>query len=122
MGSEINRRDAIKRAMAIGVVAIPSASVLTACATSSGGDSDKKKPAPAGTKSAANPLGVKNGAPLEAFVFKGGFGDDYIKAAEAQYNKTSTPRPWPRRTSSSTSPRCWTPRPSTIRRRRSATS
>ncbi|MFI0938081.1 N-acetylglucosamine/diacetylchitobiose ABC transporter substrate-binding protein [Streptomyces sp. NPDC021020] len=88
MGSEINRRDAIKRAMAIGVVAIPSASVLTACATSSGGDSDKKKPAPAGTKSAANPLGVKNGAPLEAFVFKGGFGDDYIKAAEAQYNKT----------------------------------
>jgi N-acetylglucosamine transport system substrate-binding protein len=88
MGSEINRRDAIKRAMAIGAVAIPSASVLTACATSSGGDKKKDKPAPSGTKSAANPLGVKNGTPLEAFVFKGGFGDDYIKAAEAQYDKT----------------------------------
>lgn len=86
MGSEINRRDALKRAMAVGLVAIPSASVLTACATSSGGD--KNKPVATGTKSAANPLGVKNGAPLEAFVFKGGFGDDYIKSAEAVYNST----------------------------------
>lgn len=86
MGSEINRRDALKRAMAVGLVAIPSASVLTACATSSGGD--KNKPVATGTKSAANPLGVKNGAPLEAFVFKGGFGDDYIKSAETVYNTT----------------------------------
>lgn len=86
MGSEFNRRDAIKRAMAIGVVAIPSASLLSACATSSGGD--KNKPVATGTKSAANPLAVKKGAPLEAFVFKGGFGDDYIKSAEAVYNTT----------------------------------
>lgn len=87
MGSEINRRDAIKRAMAIGAVAIPSASMLTACASSSGGDK-KDKPVATATKSASNPLGVKNGAPLEAFVFKGGFGDDYVKAAEAVYDKT----------------------------------
>jgi N-acetylglucosamine transport system substrate-binding protein len=87
MGSEFNRRDALKRAMAIGLVAVPSASLLTACATSDSGDKPSK-PAETGTKSATNPLGVKKGAPLEAFIFKGGFGDDYVKAAEASYNTT----------------------------------
>lgn len=84
MGSEINRRDAIKRAMAIGVVAIPSASLLSACASDSG--SKPTKAAPTGAKTASNPLGVKKGAPLEAFIFKGGFGDSYVKAAETVYN------------------------------------
>ncbi len=84
MGSEINRRDAIKRAMAIGVVAIPSASLLSACASDSG--SKPTKAAPTGAKTASNPLGVKKGAPLEAFIFKGGFGDGYVKAAETVYN------------------------------------
>ncbi|MEW1865211.1 N-acetylglucosamine/diacetylchitobiose ABC transporter substrate-binding protein [Streptomyces sp. NBC_00669] len=85
MGSEINRRDAIKRAVAIGVVAVPSASLLSACA-SSGGGSDKPKADPTGAKTANNPLGVKKGTPLEAFIFKGGFGDSYVKAAETVYN------------------------------------
>ncbi|WP_329137532.1 N-acetylglucosamine/diacetylchitobiose ABC transporter substrate-binding protein [Streptomyces sp. NBC_01476] len=85
MGSELNRRDALKRAMAIGLVAIPSASLLSACASDSGGDKPAKA-APTGAKSANNPLGVKKGAPLEAFIFKGGFGDDYVKAAESVYN------------------------------------
>lgn len=88
MGSEFNRRDALKRAMAIGVVAIPSASLLSACASSGSDDSKKDKPAPEAAKSATNPLGVKKGAPLEAFIFKGGFGDDYVKAAETDYNTT----------------------------------
>ena len=29
---------------------------------------------------------MKKGAPLEAFIFKGGFGDSYVKAAETVYN------------------------------------
>ncbi|WP_433893287.1 N-acetylglucosamine/diacetylchitobiose ABC transporter substrate-binding protein [Streptomyces sp. CA-111067] len=87
MGSEFNRRDALKRAMAIGVVAIPSSTLLAACA-SSGGDDKPAKAAPTGATSASNPLGVKKGTPLEAFIFKGGFGDAYVKAAEADYNTT----------------------------------
>ncbi|HEY5834070.1 N-acetylglucosamine/diacetylchitobiose ABC transporter substrate-binding protein [Streptomyces sp.] len=86
MGSEINRRDALKRAMAVGLVAVPASSLLTACASSGGGT--KSKPTPTGSKSAANPLGVQQGAPLEAFIFKGGFGDEYVKSAEAVYNTT----------------------------------
>lgn len=85
MGSEINRRDALKRAMAIGLLAVPATSLLSACASSDSGDSTKK-PSSQGTKSADNPLGVNKGTALEAFVFKGGFGDDYIKSAEADYN------------------------------------
>ncbi|MFE9122033.1 N-acetylglucosamine/diacetylchitobiose ABC transporter substrate-binding protein [Streptomyces sp. NPDC007172] len=85
MGSEINRRDALKRAMAIGLLAVPATSLLSACASSDGGDTTKK-PSSQGTKSADNPLGVNKGTALEAFVFKGGFGDDYIKSAEADYN------------------------------------
>lgn len=86
MGSELNRRDLVKRAMAVGLVAVPSASFLTACASDSGDKTDKPKET--GTVSAKNPLGVKEGAPLEAFIFKGGFGDDYVKNAETDYNTT----------------------------------
>ncbi|MCM2425614.1 N-acetylglucosamine/diacetylchitobiose ABC transporter substrate-binding protein [Streptomyces sp. RKAG337] len=86
MGSELNRRDLVKRAMAVGLVAVPSASFLTACASDSGDKTDKPKET--GTVSAKNPLGVKEGAPLEAFIFKGGFGDDYVKNAETAYNTT----------------------------------
>jgi N-acetylglucosamine transport system substrate-binding protein len=86
MGSDINRRDLIKRAMAVGLVAAPSAALLSACATS-GGSSDNST-APAGKTSATNPLGVKKGVALEAFIFKGGFGDDYVKNAEKDYKAT----------------------------------
>lgn len=86
MGSDINRRDLIKRAAAVGLVAAPTATFLTSCATSGGGEAKDKKQK--GQTSARNPMGVKEGAPLEAFIFKGGFGDQYVKDAEAQYKKT----------------------------------
>ncbi|MGG2459371.1 N-acetylglucosamine/diacetylchitobiose ABC transporter substrate-binding protein [Streptomyces sp. RGM 3693] len=85
--SEVNRRDLVKRAAALGILAVPAMGALTSCATGGGGGSDdgtKNK----GATSAKNPLGVKNGAPLEAFIFKGGLGDQYAKDAEADYNKT----------------------------------
>ncbi|WEB39894.1 N-acetylglucosamine/diacetylchitobiose ABC transporter substrate-binding protein [Streptomyces yunnanensis] len=85
--SEVGRRDLVKRAAALGILAVPAVGTLTSCATGGGGGSDdgiKNK----GTTSAKNPLGVKNGAPLEAFIFKGGLGDQYAKDAEADYNKT----------------------------------
>ncbi|WP_043266672.1 N-acetylglucosamine/diacetylchitobiose ABC transporter substrate-binding protein [Streptomyces sp. CT34] len=84
--SEVNRRDLVKRAAALGILAVPAMGALSSCATGGGGGSDdgtKNK----GATSARNPLGVKNGAPLEAFIFKGGLGDQYAKDAEADYQK-----------------------------------
>src|SRR5690606_2175829 len=73
MGSDINRRDLIKRAAAVGLVTAPAAAFLTSCA-SGGGGKDKAKE---GKKSADNPFGVAEDAPLDVVIFKGGYGDDY---------------------------------------------
>jgi N-acetylglucosamine transport system substrate-binding protein len=56
-------------ALAVG----PGSAFLTACAT--GGDDDEE--AETGEKSAENPLGVPEDAPLEIYIFNGGFGDAY---------------------------------------------
>ncbi|TVL92814.1 N-acetylglucosamine/diacetylchitobiose ABC transporter substrate-binding protein [Streptomyces sp. SAJ15] len=82
------RRQLIKRSAALGLIAAPGMGLLSACATG-GGDDDADKPKqPEGKVSAKNPLGVKEGAPLEAFIFKGGLGDQYAKDAEADYKAT----------------------------------
>jgi N-acetylglucosamine transport system substrate-binding protein len=83
----LGRRGLIKRSAALGLIAVPTMSFLSACATGGGGENKETK-APVGEKSAKNPLGVKNGAPMEAFIFKGGLGDQYAKDAEADYNAT----------------------------------
>lgn len=78
MGSEMNRRDLVKRSAALGLVAIPSAGLLSACASSGGDDSSSDKP----TKSASaaskdNPFGVNDSAALDIVIFDGGYGHDY---------------------------------------------
>ncbi|MEV0224437.1 N-acetylglucosamine/diacetylchitobiose ABC transporter substrate-binding protein [Streptomyces sp. NPDC050704] len=83
----VGRRDLIKRSAALGLISVPTMSFLSACATGGGGDDEETK-APGAEKSAKNPLGVKKGAAMEAFIFKGGLGDQYAKDAEADYNKT----------------------------------
>jgi N-acetylglucosamine transport system substrate-binding protein len=86
MGSEFNRRDLVKRSAALGLVAIPSAGLLSACA-SSGGDSSSSTP----TKSAGastdpkNPFGVKDSDALDIVVFDGGYGHDYATALGKLY-------------------------------------
>jgi len=87
MGSTIEpnrlaRRDVIKRAAAIGVVSVPAASLLSGCASSGGGTKQDT-----GTKSATNPLGVADSAPLDVVIFNGGFGDSYAKQFEKLYSK-----------------------------------
>ncbi|PZT77312.1 MULTISPECIES: N-acetylglucosamine/diacetylchitobiose ABC transporter substrate-binding protein [unclassified Streptomyces] len=84
----LGRRDLIKRSAAIGLITVPTMSLLTSCATGGGGSDEKKTKAPAGKTSATNPLGVKKGLALEAFIFKGGLGDQYAKDAEADYKST----------------------------------
>ncbi|WP_187369585.1 N-acetylglucosamine/diacetylchitobiose ABC transporter substrate-binding protein [Fodinicola acaciae] len=82
--SEVSRRTLLGRAAALGALAVPGAALLDACATGGGsGTGGGEK----GTVSAANPLGVKEDAPLDVVIFKGGFGDQYAKDAEAAYKK-----------------------------------
>ncbi|OII63385.1 carbohydrate ABC transporter, N-acetylglucosamine/diacetylchitobiose-binding protein [Streptomyces sp. CC53] len=80
-----DRRDLIKRAAALGLVSVPALGFLSACATGGGGGEGGRGQAPAGEKTEKNPLGVKEGVPLEAFIFKGGLGDEYAKDAEADF-------------------------------------
>lgn len=86
MGStpDFGRRDLIKRSAALGLVAVPSISMLTACA--SGGDDDGNK-VDKGKKSDKNPLAVNESAALDVVIFDGGFGQKYAKDAEAEYAK-----------------------------------
>ncbi|GAA0467856.1 N-acetylglucosamine/diacetylchitobiose ABC transporter substrate-binding protein [Streptomyces sp. NPDC046215] len=80
--SEFSRRDLIKRAAALGLIAVPSMSVLSACASSdSGSDSKVDK----GKKTDRNPLAVNETAALDVVIFDGGFGQQYAKDAEAEY-------------------------------------
>jgi N-acetylglucosamine transport system substrate-binding protein len=82
--ADLSRRTVLKRAAAVGMVALPAAGLLDACA----GSSSNSNTGSSGTKSDSNPFGVKEDAPLEVVIFNGGFGDDYAKADEQMYNKT----------------------------------
>ncbi|WP_027346521.1 N-acetylglucosamine/diacetylchitobiose ABC transporter substrate-binding protein [Hamadaea tsunoensis] len=65
-------------------VAVAATPVLAGCVTSSGGGNES---AGSGAKTADNPLGVPADAGLEVVIFKGGYGDDYAKSAEATYTQ-----------------------------------
>ncbi|MFJ8164049.1 N-acetylglucosamine/diacetylchitobiose ABC transporter substrate-binding protein [Streptomyces sp. NPDC096136] len=84
-GEGFGRRDLIKRSAALGLIAVPTMSFLSACA-SGGGDTSTKGP-DKGLVSKENPFGVAKGGKLDVVVFKGGFGDDYAKAWEAAFDK-----------------------------------
>jgi N-acetylglucosamine transport system substrate-binding protein len=81
--SDLNRRDVLKRTAAIGMLAGPAAGLLGACA-SGGGNTNSGT----GSKTKTNPLGVKEDAPLDVVIFKGGYGDDWAKNDEALYTKS----------------------------------
>jgi N-acetylglucosamine transport system substrate-binding protein len=71
---EVDRRTLLRRAAAVGLMATPAASLLSACV--GGGDEPTQKQAE-GTKSDTNPLGVDEKAPLEVIIFNGGLGTKY---------------------------------------------
>ncbi|MFE4455143.1 N-acetylglucosamine/diacetylchitobiose ABC transporter substrate-binding protein [Streptomyces sp. NPDC056796] len=81
----LGRRDVIKRSAALGLIAVPTMSFLSACASSDSGTDDKVEK---GTKSAKNPLGVNETAALEVVIFNGGFGEQYAIDAEKKYNES----------------------------------
>src|SRR3954454_4283994 len=82
MAHTISRRDLLHGAAAIGAVA--GAGTLAGCAMGGGDDTDDAR----GDVNEANPLGVKEDAPLEVVIFNGGFGEDYAQAHEAMYKES----------------------------------
>ncbi|MGX1880422.1 N-acetylglucosamine/diacetylchitobiose ABC transporter substrate-binding protein [Streptomyces sp. NPDC055287] len=81
----LGRRDLIKRSAALGLIAVPTMSFLSACASGDSGGDDKVDK---GKKTEKNPLGVNESAPLEIVIFDGGFGTKYAEDAKAVYQKT----------------------------------
>jgi N-acetylglucosamine transport system substrate-binding protein len=87
MGSNsgLERRDLIKRAAAMGLIAVPTMSTLAACASGGGDDDNTGKSK--GKTSAKNPLGVKKNSGLEVVIFDGGFGFAYINGPKGVFEK-----------------------------------
>jgi N-acetylglucosamine transport system substrate-binding protein len=83
--SGVGRRDLMKRSAALGLVAVPSMGFLSACASGGGGDESGEDTQ--GKTSKDNPFGVKKGSKLDVVIFKGGYGDDYAKAWEANFQQ-----------------------------------
>jgi N-acetylglucosamine transport system substrate-binding protein len=77
----LDRRQFLQRLAAAGLLAVPGAGLLSACATGGGGTTTAAQ----GQVSTTNPLGVATDAPLDVVIFKGGYGDDYALAHEAMY-------------------------------------
>ena len=70
----LDRRSLLRRAGAVGLLAVPAVSMLAACA---GGSDDSKTTQSKGTVSADNPLGIDTKAGIEIVIFDGGLGTKY---------------------------------------------
>jgi N-acetylglucosamine transport system substrate-binding protein len=77
-----DRRTLLRGALATAAI-VPLSSVIAACAGSSSDDADK----PAGKKSANNPFGLADKSTIEAVIFNGGYGYDYVTFAADQVKK-----------------------------------
>ncbi len=85
-GTELARRTVLRRAAMAGLLATPAVGLLSACA--GGGEDPAKTEKPQGAKTAQNPLGVSETAPLEIVIFNGGLGTDYAEKIDTpSYNK-----------------------------------
>ncbi|MFD1658761.1 N-acetylglucosamine/diacetylchitobiose ABC transporter substrate-binding protein [Streptomyces caeni] len=82
----VGRRDLIKRSAALGLISVPAMGFLSACASGGGGGNSSNN-GTQGKTSKTNPFGVAKGGKLDVVIFKGGYGDDYAKAWEADYRK-----------------------------------
>ncbi|MEV4200050.1 N-acetylglucosamine/diacetylchitobiose ABC transporter substrate-binding protein [Micromonospora globbae] len=87
--AELSRRTVLRRAAAAGLLATPAAGLLSACVA--GGDDEPTEQA-AGEKSADNPLGVKEDAPLEVVIFNGGLGTKYATDVHIPSYKKKFPK------------------------------
>jgi N-acetylglucosamine transport system substrate-binding protein len=84
LSPDLSRRDVLRRAAAVGMLATPAAGLLSSCAL---GGQDTESSGTTGTKSETNPLSVDEQAALEVVIFNGGFGEEYAKAHESMYKE-----------------------------------
>ncbi|MGH3318892.1 MAG: N-acetylglucosamine/diacetylchitobiose ABC transporter substrate-binding protein [Streptosporangiaceae bacterium] len=79
------RRDLLRRAGAAGLL-IPTGSFLAACATGGGGN-DTGSSNKGAQQSAKNPFGLAKNSSIDAVIFNGGYGYDYVKFAAKEVEK-----------------------------------
>jgi N-acetylglucosamine transport system substrate-binding protein len=83
--STLGRRTLLRGSLAA-AVAVPFGGVLAGCATSGGGTGGNDKQE-TGEKSADNPFGVPKGSTVDAVIFNGGYGYDYVEFAAKEAKK-----------------------------------
>ncbi|WP_243064046.1 N-acetylglucosamine/diacetylchitobiose ABC transporter substrate-binding protein [Humibacter sp. RRB41] len=87
----LDRRNFLRGAFAA-AVAIPITVSLASCSSGSGGGTSG-----GGTKSATNPFGIKESSSIEAVIFNGGYGYDYVtfaaKIVDKKWKTTSKVTP-----------------------------
>ncbi|MCZ7436622.1 N-acetylglucosamine/diacetylchitobiose ABC transporter substrate-binding protein [Micromonospora sp. WMMC241] len=81
--SDLSRRTLLQRAGAVGLLAVPAAGLLSACAGSEPSKSDSGGGA---AKSKDNPFGVKDDSAVKVVVFNGGLGDQWAKEDTVVFN------------------------------------
>src|SRR5262245_28962603 len=79
-----DRRTFVRGALAAAAV-VPLGSALAACAGSGSDDNDNDQQG--GTKSAENPFGMADKSTVDAVIFDGGYGTDYVSFAAAVMEK-----------------------------------
>lgn len=85
--ADLSRRQMLRGIGLAAFLVVPGAGVLSACATSGGGDTPPA-PAPGPSADPANPFGVKADQAIEIVIFNGGLGDGYAtKGHEPLYKK-----------------------------------
>ena len=88
--ADVSRRQMLVRSAAIAAMVGPGSALAAACAAGSGSspkNNNSGSSTGSGSSDPKNPFGVKASSPLDVYIFKGGYGDDYAKAFEAMYSK-----------------------------------
>jgi N-acetylglucosamine transport system substrate-binding protein len=80
--ARLDRRSFLRGSLAAAAL-VPLAGTLASCSSPSSGGSSGSS----GTKSATNPFGLAKSASVEAVIFNGGYGYDYVKYAADQVKK-----------------------------------
>ncbi|RKT76889.1 carbohydrate ABC transporter substrate-binding protein (CUT1 family) [Terracoccus luteus] len=84
---DIGRRSFMRGALGA-ALALPLAGTLASCAgSSSGGDAPANNAGPTGAVSKDNPFGLADTASIDAVIFNGGYGIDYVSFAAAILEK-----------------------------------
>jgi N-acetylglucosamine transport system substrate-binding protein len=79
-GTDPSRRTVLRAAL-FSTAALPFGLTLASCATGGGGGDDEPSPAETGEASATNPFGMAENTTVDAVIFDGGYGVDYVEFA-----------------------------------------